>query len=811
MATLSFGRKRKPAGLTTSYELKDHMVATDANNAYLNPHPQYVLRSELISGGGGSSSSDIVLHMADPAAHANYYVQLEDVTDTYTSYTTGKVASNKAVYDVYTTFNGHDHDTVYSKLGHTHEYLSASDIVDDLSATGTDKTISATQIAGFYTAYLNHNHNTLYIAKTSISGNYSEEDADGANKVLSIAGAYAFYQEYLVHDHGDIYAAKVHTHDDILTNDSLLIHDASQDAHPGLFIHKNHIVAATNIPATTDPEHVVAYSFFSALYEKVYDCFMAQTTMVKTVTSDTTFVDGKTYYTYDDTTDTFSEATVTAGTAIVGTYYEDTESITGPSAVNPLRSIFASIVHTHTYQDVGAAPAVHTHDDLYSPLDHDHDDRYSLIHSHPYLSDSVLDRVGIYPEMAICDKTITSNPNYDPEDPMSDENITEDRDLNEETEQGLYHLNHVPVNVPSRNVLIPELPDAQDYVGLDFTYMDGSTEQTVHLSMNNLSSYIGMYGKIPCGVGQLTVKTVKLKTAQEIEDEEINNIPYRYYQTYIDDESGAVLQRIGNNTFTDDYILTASEQFEDGVTYYILNASDEYEEAEVTVGDPIPADTYYERNGTTQSVVWGNWKEIGCVEGFYAPLATNRTYLTSAAACKCCFSKTDGANYIDFIVPDSVSTHLTTGNIDINILFKCITDQSTYGYANGDIIVNPIVSNKADNESSFLGHAQVSLQTVSGQKVLRLYLPLAWYVKVSDQDAESNVTLTSSNIYKYYRREFTYDNEGEPTTEVIDDENAAMLVGTTGDFAAVEYGSKSVPVATQAECAEWSIQLRMKY
>lgn len=84
-------------------------------------------------------------------------------------------------------------------------------------------------------------------------------------------------------------------------------------------------------------------------------------------------------------------------------------------------------------------------------------------------------------------------------------------------------------------------------------------------------------------------------------------------------------------------------------------------------------------------------------------------------------------------------------------------------------------------------------------------------MKVSDQDAESNVTLTSSNIYKYYRREFTYDNEGEPTTEVIDDENAAMLVGTTGDFAAVEYGSKSVPVATQAECAEWSIQLRMKY
>ena len=98
MAILSFSRKRKPAGLTTSYELKDHMVATDANNAYLNPHPQYVLRSELISSGGGSSSSDIVLHMADPAAHANYYVQLEDVTDTYTSYTTGKVASNKAVY-----------------------------------------------------------------------------------------------------------------------------------------------------------------------------------------------------------------------------------------------------------------------------------------------------------------------------------------------------------------------------------------------------------------------------------------------------------------------------------------------------------------------------------------------------------------------------------------------------------------------------------------------------------------------------------------------------------------------------------------
>ena len=115
MATLSFSRKRKPAGLTTSYELKDHMVETDANNITLNPHPQYVLKSELITGGGGgSSSSDIVIHMADPNAHANYYVQLSDVTNSYTSYDVStdldKVASKKAVYDVYQAYLGHNHN-----------------------------------------------------------------------------------------------------------------------------------------------------------------------------------------------------------------------------------------------------------------------------------------------------------------------------------------------------------------------------------------------------------------------------------------------------------------------------------------------------------------------------------------------------------------------------------------------------------------------------------------------------------------------------------------------------------------------------
>ena len=819
MATLSFSRKRKPAGLTTSYELKDHMVATNSQNITLNPHPQYVLKSELIGGGGGgSSSSDIVIHMADPLAHANYYVQLSDVTDSYTSYDVStdldKVASKKAVYDVYQAYLGHNHNDLYAPLVHSHtEYLQASAIVDDLVTTGTNKIVSATQIAGFYAAYLNHNHNDLYISLNALTSDYKGEIANAANMITTTAGILAFYQEYAGHNHDGRYADKVHSHDDILTNDSLLIHDASASAHPGLFVHRDHVVTASNIPATADSEHVVAYSYFRSLYDTVYSCFGYSYVTVKTITSDAEFVEGKTYYTYDDTTDTFSEATVTAGTAIVGTYYEDAESITGPSAVNPLRSIFAPIVHTHTYQDVGAAPAVHTHNDLYSPLGHDHDDVYSMIHSHPYLGDSVLEYVGIYPEMAIRDKVGTSNPNYDPEDPMSEETIYEIRDLDTETEQGIYYLNHVPAHVPYRHIYLkPAVPN--EYFGMTFVYTDNSgDEQSVVLSAGNAANYLGMYGMTPCGKGQLTVQSVKLKTSSEIDAEAIVNIPYRYYQTYIDDASGAVLQRIGNNVFTDEYVLTSAETFEEGVVYYTEGSTPgTYEEADVSalIGEAIPSDTYYEFNGTNQSVVWGDWKEIG-KEDIFASVLANRTYLTNKVACKCCFSKTSGPNYIDFQLPEYVVDNLAVGNTSIDALLICNTDQSTYGYGNGDVVINPIVSNKSDTESSFLSHVQVGVTTSNGYKVIRLYLPLTWYVKVADADAESNVTLTSSNIYKYYRREFTYDDNGDTVSVVISADNAALLVGMTGDIAASEYGSKSVPVATQAECAEWNIQLRMKY
>lgn len=698
MATKTFARKRLPAGLTTSYELKDHMVATDANNAILNPHPQYVLKSEALSGGGGDSN--IALHVLDPSAHANYYVQLANITNDY--------------------------------------------------------------------------------------------NLDNVNKVTSARAVYLFYQEYIIHKHDLLYAAKSHDHDNYLSDDDLNIHNADKAAHPDLWIPVDHVVAnKETIPTVVDNQHVPGFGYFIDLVNLV--------------------------------------ASHEAGDAIAA-------AATGPASNNPLRYIFAPRVHTHTLSETGGgAPANHNHDQVtetnilnlnpsvvYSRSDHLHDDRYSMIHSHPYLGDTVLQDVGIYPEMVQQLDAVTDNPDYDPEDEMSEPTITTKLDLNELRTQGQFFVNTVPLNVPFRSVIL-SASNQSVMIGRTFYYQNESGDQIVaDITSSNIASLYNKYGKVSCTNGTLLVHTVTTAIVDDmLPTDSINNTFYRVEQTYMD-VSGAVFRRFAVNQYDPAYTLTTDTTFQEDVVYYTLDEDGVFTIATVTPGDEIPElpgedeepttdyVEYYVINGYDESYIWSNWLEYGN-EHIFAPAISNRLWTTTEVECKCCYSKIDGSNYVDFTIPDYLQQLISLSNASIEVLLKCNTDISTYGYRKGDVIINPICSNKADNESSFLGHAQTAIITSSGIKTVRLFLPLVWYAKVSDTAAETSVTLSMNNIYGYYRRSFTYNNNGTPAVVVIDASTAAGLIGVTGDFAAMIYNSRTIPIATIAECSEWTIQLRLRY
>jgi hypothetical protein len=692
MANKTFSRKRKPAGLTTSYELKDHMVATNQQGSTTNPHPQYVLRSEVVSGGG---DSNLTLHMSDPNAHSNYYVQIADVTHSY-NYSAAdqqeKVTSAKAVYDFYQIFLAHNHDQTYLNISH--------------------------------------------------------ETDQNAHKGLFAKIA-------------DIEA-----------------HNGSDEAHPNRWVDKEHVITMpSEIPEVIDHRHVPGYLLHSQLSDKV---------------------------------DSLTSAVKDSGDYIIG-----------PAANNPLAPIFAPIIHTHTYANVGAAPEVHYHDERYSLVDHDHDERYSLIHSHPYLSDTALETVGIYPSMALTTITKTENPDYDPEDESSEQYLYEPPVLNDMVTQGWYAIKDEPVDAPYATVIINDSNRIQligrnvivSMVASNGTYVNNSD---VLLSPGNIDNYYHLPVKIKCTVGMLEVRTVSNQT----EDGSELTATKGLYQVYTD-ITGAVLQRAGTSATVTVYTLTVDETVQEGIDYYGLESGVYTKIENLVVGSAIPADTYYVESGTEEVHYWSDWTEVGVgavinnglqikPEG-YALALGNRTHFTQAVACNCCYSKTSGYNYLDFIIPAAIKGDVNKLTAEFDVLLICNVTNSTYGYSKGDVIVNPIVSNKANNESSFLGHVQTAIMTVGANKVIRMFLPLVWYVKVADAVAESNVKITTSNVHKYYRRTFTYPENGTSKSVVIDASTATSVNEKTGTIAAITYGSKTIPVATQAECGEWVVRVRMKY
>jgi hypothetical protein len=692
MANRTFSRKRKPAGLTTSYELKDHMVATNQQGSTTNPHPQYVLRSEVVSGGG---DSNLALHMADPNAHSNYYVQIADITHSYNysaADSTDKVTSAKAVHDFYQIFLTHNHDQTYLKISHE-----------------TDQNA----------------HEGLFA------------------KIADIEA-----------------------------------HNIAEDAHPDHWVDTAHVITHDDpVPETIDHRHVAGFERHRLLADKV---------------------------------DSFTSAVKNAEDYIIG-----------PAANNPLAPIFAPIVHTHTYADVGAAPTVHYHDDRYSLLDHDHDDRYSLIHSHPYLAETALETVGIYPSMALTTITQTENPDYNPDDESSEQYLYESPVLDDMVTQGWYAIKDEPVDAPYATVIINDNNRIQlighnvivSMVSHDGTYLNNSE---VLLSSSNIDNYYHLPVKIKCTVGMLEVRTVSNST----EDDTDLTATKGLYQIYTD-ITGAMLQRAGTSANVITYTLTSDETVQEGVDYYGFESGVYTKIENLVVGDAIPANTYYVESGTEEVHYWGDWVEIGVgavvnngmqlkSEG-YALALGNRTHFTQAVACNCCYSKTSGYNYLDFVIPAAIKGDVSKLTAEFDVLLICNVTNSTYGYSKGDVIVNPIVSNKANNESSFLGHVQTAIMTVGANKVIRMFLPLVWYVKVADAASESNVAITSSNVHKYYRRTFTYSENGSSKSVVIDASTASSVIGKSGSVAAITYGSKTIPVASQAECGEWTVRVRMKY
>lgn len=690
--TLPFSRKRKPAGLTTSYELKDHIVSTDTNNKVKNPHPQYVLRSEVVSGGG---DSNIILHMSDPNAHSNYYVQIADITHRYDysgTDSTEKITSAKAVHDFYQIFMEHNHDLTYLKIAHA-----------------TDQNA----------------HEGLFA------------------KIADIEA-----------------------------------HNVAKDAHPDHWVDEDHVIAPDDpIPDTIDGFHVAGFERHRLLADKV---------------------------------DSFTSAVKDAGDYIIG-----------PAANNPLAPIFAPIIHTHTYANVGAAPEVHYHDERYSLVDHDHDERYSLIHAHPYLSDTALETVGIYPSMALTTITQTENPDYNPDDESSEQYLYESPVLNDMVTQGWYAIKDEPVDSPYATIIINDSNRIQlighnvfvSMVAPNGTYVSNSE---VLLSSSNIDNYYHLPVKIKCTVGMLEVRTVSNST----EDGSELTATKGLYQVYTD-ITGAVLQRAGTSATVTVYTLTVDETVQEGIDYYVLESGVYTKIENLVVGDAIPTNTYYVESGTEEVHYWSDWTEVGVgavinnglqtkPEG-YALALGNRTHFTHAVGCNCCYSKQDGLNYLDFVIPEAIKGDVNKLTAEIDVLLICKVTNSTYGYSKGDVIVNPIVSNKANNESSFLGHVQTAIMTSGTNKVIRMYLPLVWYVKVADAAAESNVAITTNNVHKYYRRTFTYPENGTSKSVVIDASTATSVDGKTGSIAAITYGSKTIPVATQAECGEWEVRVRMKY
>lgn len=697
----SFDRKRKPAGLTTSYELHDHLANTTGN-----PHPQYVLRSELVSSGG---DFNLTSHMNDPEAHANYYIKKVNITNSYEYNNTLYVTSGKAVYD-------------------------------------------------FYQLYVNHLKGYDVLAKNSVG------------------------------THDSRYAFKDHTHSDILTTDSINEHNTNPQAHPGMWIPLGNIVNIGEDAPTQPAQYVLGYDLYANIRDGYIFNYMLGTSAVTgyVLTSDTTFVSGKSYFILSN--ETYTLQSVTAGDSIpASTYYEEVYSVVGPGTDNKLKNIFAARIHSHSYSDVGAAPATHYHDERYSLLGHLHDDRYSLIHSHPYLSDTALEIVGIYPNVKLTERE--ANANYDAMDPSTGSEYL-DEDLNDYTTQGNYYFDVAPLHTPSTDATSTYYPST--------------------------------------GLGTLSVKCVRtLASDTEASISLSNNTFYRVEQEFLD-TAGNSFTRHGINSYTANISSIDEETYPDAVTDYTtfcttngisVDADATVAEAELRIKYPAVDETAiaeYLASWTTvkehvnitfvSTFAWSNWKSV--LNSAYD--AGRRVWVSGPQACTCCYAKDDyvltsdatfvsgktyytragsspnyyyvaatvvdgdaitantyyewnsanGNNYVDFEL-SGLPANASATNVSVELLMECITAVGT-DYSVGDVIIDPICSNKANNESSFLGHAQLSFMTLGGSKKIRLFWPLVWYAK------RKNTSVTV-------------------------------------------YGSKTVPIASAAECSCWQLRIKMIY
>ncbi len=504
-----------------------------------------------------------------------------------------------------------------------------------------------------------------------------------------------------------------------------------------------------------------------------------------------------------------------------------------PASTNKLAPIFAAKVHTHTPDEVGTTGFITvdvpdlTHYYTSSVIDNKLNSLAPLSSLSNYVSCSDLEDTGIFPNVMYSDM-LSDEVSIDPD---TDEEIVPtvtSKNINTYTTQGNYFFTTAVTNGPSIDTTLLAYPSTDTGLLQVYTTVTQTVTDDTTTTVDNNTFYVitqvfiddnqNTYTRSATNHYDVVIdpviddETLFDEDGNEIEPE-VDGTDYvleftTWCDTYEVDYTWTQEQVSTHFSTVIEYIFTTDETFGSSKEYYVY-ANDSYvlvdladEESDVTYGDEIPADTYYEIKSTDAWVEeWNSYysnvtiylSNIYTWSNWICSMSTNtigsRIWISDLTDCVCTYLQDtyetatgtyqtevsyysrehdgnvyvytkldtssltgtdipDGVyiwnattqNYIDFSIPDSISAQVNTLTSVAQVILECVS--TTTDYAIGDTITDPICSNRAYNDSSFLGTAQVGIVTTDGSKRVRVYLPLVWYVKRKNSYTEVYESMT---------------------------------------------------------------------
>ena len=287
--TKPFKSKYKPDCLSLTYSLDEHIAAAD-------PHSQYLLKSDIPS-----------IDLGDLLVYEHAFENL----GSYTSTTDTTIIGSNVINEIYTRLSGDISDI----NGILHDHQTALD--QQASSIGT---VNASLTA----------HRTRY---TQAQATYTGRDTNMLTDHIDNDG-YNLYAGR-THNHDAVYAAKIHSHTPESINAAPIVH--GHDAYVKYNDLSEVGIYKTSVNVKQEYESARVNSLFDCNEYKSQGSYFFDDTVTYLVTTDTVFLEGKTYYIYNTTTLKFDVAVVVVGSAVPsdGSYYEKAPNtiVNGPPDV----------------------------------------------------------------------------------------------------------------------------------------------------------------------------------------------------------------------------------------------------------------------------------------------------------------------------------------------------------------------------------------------------------------------------------------------------------------------------------------------